>query len=391
MRITVLAQTLRHAGGLVVGTRVIESLLRLRPPEQLHFIVPDLPEYTDLLATAPAAGVDLVGPQGWRDRLFYDYRTLPRQVRDSGCDVLLSLTNFGLNAPPCPQVVLLHQPKMAYDRSHYGRLGAVDQIRQHYLKLAFRRQLARTATLLVQTPVMVARIRQRFDFEGDIVVCGSGGSVQRAPEAAGPMPAGFAPHADHLRLLYPARYYPHKNHELLVDAVAAHPDALSGVTIYTTIAADQHAGARALLRRIERDCDPELLVNLGPIPNASMADHYQHCDGVLMPTLLESFGLPFVEAIAMRRPVLASDIDFAREACGEAALYFDPWSTESLVAAIGRFRDEPALRERLLQAGRERSVEIPDWDTVTRTMLDAVERLASATAEHQHDAGAGTP
>lgn len=391
MKLTVLAQTLRHAGGLVVGTRVIESLLRLRPPGQLHFIVPDLPEYTALLAKVPAAGVDLVGPQGWRARLGFDTRTLPRLVTASGCDALLSLTNFGLNAPPCPQAVLLHQAKLAYDRSHYGRLGVVDQIRQVYLKLAFRRQLARTAVLFVQTPVMARRVRERLAFGGEIVVCGSGGSVRSASESLGPMPMSYAPHADHLRLLYPARYYPHKNHELLVDAVVRHPDALAGVTLYTTIAADQHPGARALLRRIERECDPELLVNLGPIPNSAMAEHYQHCDGVLMPTLLESFGLPFVEAIAMRRPVLAADIDFAHEACGDAALYFDPWSTDALVEAIARFRDTPALRERLIAAGRARMFDIPDWDRVTGTMLEAIARHLPSPAHPPNRAGAGTP
>jgi glycosyltransferase involved in cell wall biosynthesis len=40
-------------------------------------------------------------------------------------------------------------------------------------------------------------------------------------------------------------------------------------------------------------------------------------------------------------PILTSDLDFAREVCGEAAVYFSPWDPDAMATAIERLRDEP--------------------------------------------------
>ena len=54
-----------------------------------------------------------------------------------------------------------------------------------------------------------------------------------------------------------------------------------------------------------------------------------------MPTLL-SHTRYFLEAM-YKKPLLVSDREFAREICGQAAIYFDPLSIDSMAQAVSNF------------------------------------------------------
>ncbi len=74
----------------------------------------------------------------------------------------------------------------------------------------------------------------------------------------------------------------------------------------------------------------------------------QGCRGLLMPSLGEGFGLPIIEALALGRPVLASDLPAHREAGGTAARYLDARDEESWLAGVsslceGRPTDVPVF------------------------------------------------
>lgn len=74
---------------------------------------------------------------------------------------------------------------------------------------------------------------------------------------------------------------------------------------------------------------------------------------VVFASLYEGFGLPILEAQAMGRPVITSNFGAMKEAAGEGALFVDPYSVESIRAAILRIKNEPRLREELVRKGLE--------------------------------------
>ena len=53
-----------------------------------------------------------------------------------------------------------------------------------------------------------------------------------------------------------------------------------------------------------------------------------------MPTLLESFSGTYVESMYFEKPILTSDLDFAKEICGNGAIYFNPFNTQEQLDAI---------------------------------------------------------
>lgn len=72
------------------------------------------------------------------------------------------------------------------------------------------------------------------------------------------------------------------------------------------------------------------------------------------PSLLEGFGFPILEAFVSGCPVLLSDASCFPEIAGDAALYFDPKSQDSMTSVLESAIQSESLRARLAKKGSER-------------------------------------
>jgi glycosyltransferase involved in cell wall biosynthesis len=78
-------------------------------------------------------------------------------------------------------------------------------------------------------------------------------------------------------------------------------------------------------------------------------------DVLVFPSLApEGFGRPIIEAMAMARPVVATDVGPSRELLGDDAGELVPPEPAVLATAIDRLLAAPDLRARLGRAGRAR-------------------------------------
>ncbi len=81
---------------------------------------------------------------------------------------------------------------------------------------------------------------------------------------------------------------------------------------------------------------------VGPQYGADLAQLYQEVDACIFASFCESFGHPLVEALALGKPLVCIDLPYAREICGDAAIYFDTEQPEDLVKI---WREWPALEK----------------------------------------------
>ncbi len=379
MRIFVLAHGLRTAGGLNVGLNLIQSLIHQAPQHHFAFLIPVGVGYEAVCAQAPNAEVHSYQTTGNVQRIWFDRHHLPKLIARFAPDILLALGNLGLTHPPCPQAVFVHQPQLVYPPKHFGPLRLKNRLRAFYVKYRFKRQLASTQLLLCQTEVVARRLRDVLGYNGRISVCGTSisPSIFQSPVAP-PEPDTFATYRDSFKLLYLTRYYPHKNLEGIVALFERYREALDGVVVFLTIAADQHPNAARLLERISALGLENHIVNLGPVPHADVKNYYHHSDALLMPTLLETFGIPYLEAMASDLPVITSDLDFAHAVCGDAALYCDPWNLDSMRDTILRLKSNDALRQDLVSAGKKRiEHNVRSWEDIAAVVLSDLDTVAT--------------
>jgi glycosyltransferase involved in cell wall biosynthesis len=146
-----------------------------------------------------------------------------------------------------------------------------------------------------------------------------------------------------LRLFYPAAGYPHKNHKIFGGLLTCNLEGLID-RVVLTIPVERFKKA------------PDWLSCVGPLSHAECLAEYQSADALIFPSVLESYGLPLVEAMAMGIPIVAADLPYARVLCGDEGIYFDPASPESLIESC------KVLQARLRDGWR------PDWSARLATM-----------------------
>lgn len=374
---------LRHGGGRTVGLNVVRQLAARNGPEQFIVLASPKVGYEELEGThVHVQTVDW--PQyGFLRRVQFLNRDVARLSVEHGARAIFHMGNMATLFPPVPQLVLFHKPHFISSEPLRRVLPTLRDRAQHRFERLYFRYAIHRAVIAAQTQCARQRLLAMYRLRPEQVhVVANAPDLAGAPDPApGPQARQMASLQRPLRLFYLALYYPHKNHRILTE-VADRLEALrlEEFAIVTTIATDQDRSAQHFLRQMRRHVlgpRPRFL-NVGPVPLGQIEHCFRQSWACLMPTLLESFSGTYLEAMRAGCPILTSDRDFAREVCGDAALYVDPLNADSIVQAILRLRDEPGLRERLMEAGRRRLEQsFPTWAEVTERYVELLRRIAS--------------
>ena len=169
---------------------------------------------------------------------------------------------------------------------------------------------------------------------------------------------------------------PHRNLERLVDALATVRATVPDAQLVLPGPPNPEAQA-TLLARAARAGVADAVTIPGFVAAEDLEGLYAAATAFLLPSLVEGFGLPVLEAMARGLPVACSRGSAPGEVAGDAGLLFDPTSVEEISAATVALLTDAPLRERLAAAGRARAATYT-WERCADETLASYRRALAA-------------
>jgi glycosyltransferase involved in cell wall biosynthesis len=143
------------------------------------------------------------------------------------------------------------------------------------------------------------------------------------------------------RFLYPATPLKYKNHKVLISALVKinkrNPDLIKKVVIYFTMDKLPERQMNVIKFNNLEFC----IEFMGQVSYTELISYYKSVDALLFPSMIESFGLPLIEAECFGLPIIVSDLPYAKEVLENYGnkYFIDPDNTDAWVDAIQNYKN----------------------------------------------------
>jgi len=367
-------------------------------PTYVRNVVPHLAARTDLRSTVLASPLLR---QEFRDqsnvsfleftdesvgaatRFMRAQRLVPKLIRRSAANILLSAGNIALFRSPVPQILL--SGNALYTSKDFFRDLMQRRDYKLWLDTKLKGQMAKWSVrsadrtvapsqafadeIQLWTGVRALAIHHGFDrnlFFRD---------TEPLPEE---LKKKLDRTSDELRLLFVSHYNYYRNFETLIRAVGLLRERIEPrqVKLFLTCRLEPGANPGSFRTEAAACLVQELgvgsnLVQLGAVPYHLLHHVYRACDLYVTPAYVETFAHPLVEAMASGLPVIASDLAVHREVCEDAALYFPAFSPDVLAETVSRVAQSPEVSAKMSERGLDRSRDFSWKDHVAQVLAIA--------------------
>ena len=178
---------------------------------------------------------------------------------------------------------------------------------------------------------------------------------------------------DEFRLICISAYWTHKNLEIINEVVPILLEkGCKNVKFVLTLPTD-------IFLKVFKPLVREYIINVGPVAVKDCPLLYSECDAAFLPTLLECFSANYPEAMKMKKPIITSELGFARTICGDAALYFDPLNPKEIADTIIKLMDDETLGEKLVLNGSKRLLSFDSATQRAKKYLNICKHLVAET------------
>ena len=310
---------------------------------------PSLADRHEVVVSPPARSRPL--------RVFIENTWLVTQCRRRDLDMVHHLGGtvpwFGVR----PAMVTIHDLQPL---DHPKRFSLVKRL---YLKTMLPWSVRRAEAIVTVSEFCRSRLEDRLGVDSQRV------AVLPAPVDASlgtaEMPlAAAVPDLSHPFVLYPAVAYPHKNHEVLLRALAQL--AADGVDV-ELVATGGRGPRDAKLDQLAVDLGVGgRWHRLGRIPRSVLDGLFRQAVATVFPSKYEGFGLPVVEAMARGCPVVAADAGALPEVVGVGGRLLDPDDDSLWAEAIANLVVDADARRELSEAGLSRVRALAEVDAAAK-------------------------
>jgi len=376
MKVLINALNLRVGGGVTVVFNFLKTIIDKEEFHHHSFYVLAPPqvgyeEYEHYPVKVEITPMSKISPI---KRLVTDHTWLKRKINEINPDVVFSMGNFAVPTNK-KQAVLFMLPYAIYpeDKKVWGLLDLKTRFDFRLRNELFKSRLKYADVLFPQTKTSQKRLNKYYPnhIPRTIVIPTA---YSRISSQMGKNHF-FKKNENNIYLLCLTKYYKHKNVEIFIPLAKKLKHTNSNIRILTTVEGDQGVGSQEFIDSIVDSKLEDYIINIGKIPMTAVPSLYDKIDGLILPTLLESFSATYADSLTFKKPIFTSERDFARDVCGDAAFYFDPHKVDDIYNHIVDAFNHPEKIKKKIELGYSRITQLPTWDTVTATYINALQEL----------------
>ena len=343
----------RVGGSEDYAVRLLSAIPPDAPVRLVLFVPPGFDEAHPLLAERYEMVASPVGKRRAL-RVLSENSWLAAQCRRHRVELV---HHFGGTVPLVgirPTIVTVHDLQPL---DHPKRFGLVKRL---YLRVMLPWSVRRAEAIVTVSEFCRSRLVERFGIDPQRVVILPAPVDASSGDSAMPL-AAAVPDLTHPFVLYPAVSYPHKNHEVLLRALARL--AADGVDVELVAT----GGPGPLDKKLDKLADELGVGNrwhrLGRIPPVVLDGLFRQAVAMVFPSRYEGYGLPAAEAMARGCPVVAADAGGLPEVVGSGGRLVDPDDDAMWAEAIGTLAGDAEARRELSEMGRSRVRELAALDS----------------------------
>lgn len=237
------------------------------------------------------------------------------------------------------------------------------------------RALYRRCRLLIATSTALGAA-----LAGDPALSAAGAKILVVEPGSDVPAAGAAPelrHGRRIALLCVANWFPNKGLLELLEAVARLDP---GGAVLHLVGRDD-VDARYTRRVMARLGSPDLagrIVRHGPVSGEDLAGLYRAADVFVLPSIRETYGTVYGEALAAGLPTIGWSSSNLRHLIedGREGVLLRQGDVAGLGTALARMAADEPWRSQLAAAAKRRGERLPTWDTAADAFFCALKELA---------------
>jgi glycosyltransferase involved in cell wall biosynthesis len=314
-------------------------------------------------------------------RVLWEQVVMPRHLRAWRADVLFAAYDISPLMSPCPVLLAIRNPTSALlSMGFLSRRSVAERLKAHLHRLLSHLSCQKAQVVLYPSAYaakLLGDLLKAPPSKRAAVHHGTDYDFWSAEQESASVLAQYNI-SSHRFVLFVSEFYFYKHPDVLISGFARWR-SMSGQTEFKLVLVGGGRD-RVFVQELHNQARELGIENavlfVGHVPRSHVAVLYQQAGAFVLPTVMETFGFPYVEAMASGAPVICADTEFARELCGEAALYFPAGDAQALAQVLGRVLDQPNVRAHMGEAGRSRA-RVFSWDREAQETLALLRRAGN--------------
>ena len=296
---------------------------------------------------------------------------IPKIIKLKKIDLVLNFGDVPILTKSANQIFYFDWPHAIYPESVvWERFSRITWISKKIKLFIFKSLFKYIDHLIAQTNTAVNRLKLFYPKSQYTVL---NNPVSRFSNKEEPVNISFE--KSNYYLFFLTRYYEHKNLESIIPLAKTIKKNGDNTKILITIENNHGYGAKKLLNEITLNKLNDIIINLGEVSLGQVIFLYKRIDALFMPTLLESFSGTYIESMYFEKPILTSNIDFAREICGDGAIYFNPFKTKEQLDAIKTIKENKKKKIQLVKNQKKQLNNFINWETKTNKITQLINKI----------------